>query len=274
MKIDSQVVARYYDRSQIFYTIFWSRTALHYGFWYGDTARLSGALANADRFVVDVLGINSGDVVLDAGCGVGGSALHIAKMTGARVEGVTISKRQATIAARRIRSAGLCDSVTVSQQDYGATTFEAHRFTKVFAIESFCHANDKLGVLNEAFRIVRPGGSIAVVDAFLTERSLNGEDEFIYRNAIAGWAVPWLPTVAQSYDLLRRAGYTRPTFHDMQQFIWPSVRRIHRWSVITYPMNAICAKLGFARPNASAYFQKPLFDRGLATYGVFVAHKL
>src|SRR2546423_68140 len=67
MPISNKDIARYYDRHQIIYTLFWSRTALHYGFWYEDTKSLAEAVLNTNRFVVDALAIDSRDTVLDQG---------------------------------------------------------------------------------------------------------------------------------------------------------------------------------------------------------------
>src|SRR4051794_8220338 len=100
MAFSNSDVAWYYDTYQSGYSRFWSPTALHYGFWYEDTKSLGEAVRNTDRLVVDLLGIGPDDVVLDAGCGVGGTSLHVAETTGARVYGLTLSSVQLEIARR------------------------------------------------------------------------------------------------------------------------------------------------------------------------------
>src|SRR3989344_7042176 len=91
-------VADYYDSHQIIYSIFWSKTALHYGLWYDNTKNLAEAIINTNKFVKEVLEINSSDVVLDAGCGVGGTSVYIAEATSTKVEGITLSDVQLKIA--------------------------------------------------------------------------------------------------------------------------------------------------------------------------------
>ncbi|MCA1568603.1 MAG: class I SAM-dependent methyltransferase [Acidobacteria bacterium] len=102
MPISNKDVARYYNTHQIIYTLFWSRTALHYGFWYEDTNSLAEAVLNTNRFVIDAMAIDFNDIVLDAGCGVGGTSIHVAETTGAKVEGVTLSDVQLKIARKRV----------------------------------------------------------------------------------------------------------------------------------------------------------------------------
>ena len=56
--------------------------------------------------------------VLDIGCGWGGMAIQIAKDTGAKVKGITLSKNQLNTALRRIQEEGLNEKVHFSLQDY------------------------------------------------------------------------------------------------------------------------------------------------------------
>ncbi len=56
--------------------------------------------------------------VLDIGCGWGGLAISLARLTGVHVTGITLSKEQAAFATRRIDRAGLRDQVTVAVMDY------------------------------------------------------------------------------------------------------------------------------------------------------------
>lgn len=75
------------------FTLFWSRTALHYGLWYDNTRSLAEAVGNTNKFILEALHIDADDRVLDAGCGVGGTSIYIAEVTGATVHGITLSTR-------------------------------------------------------------------------------------------------------------------------------------------------------------------------------------
>src|SRR5437868_6451338 len=161
MPISNTDIARYYDRHQIIYTLFWSRTALHYGFWYEDTKSLAEAILNTNRFVVDALAIDFKDTVLDAGCGVGGTSMHVAETTGAIVEGITLSDVQLKIARRRASKALAARLLNFSKQDFTKTNFRENTFSKIFGIESICYAHRKIDFLKEAYRILKPGGRIA-----------------------------------------------------------------------------------------------------------------
>jgi cyclopropane fatty-acyl-phospholipid synthase-like methyltransferase len=266
-------VAWYYDTYQSGYSRFWSPTAVHYGFWYEDTKSLGEAVRNTDRLVVDLLGIGPDDVVLDAGCGVGGTSLYIAETTGARVYGLTLSSVQLEIAKSNAAKSPAAGRLTFAQEDYSATSFADETFTGVFGIESVCHANDKADFLREAYRVLRPGGRIVVVDGFLDRERLTSSEQRLYEKLIAGWVVPNLASRARFEDQLRGAGFTGIRFLDMRRYIGRSIERIYRFSWLLAPLNVLGGRLGLTRPNLSARYQKLFFDTQAAIYGVFFAEK-
>jgi cyclopropane-fatty-acyl-phospholipid synthase len=68
--------------------------------------------------MVDQMGAQPGEHVLEIGCGWGGFAEYAAKERGLRVTGLTISRAQHDFAVDRIAKAGLSDRVEIKLQDY------------------------------------------------------------------------------------------------------------------------------------------------------------
>ncbi len=101
-----------------------------YGLWLDETMTYSSALFTTGQeslekaqiakyaSMVDQMGAQPGDHVLEIGCGWGGFAEYAAKERGLRVTGLTISKEQYKYAVERIAKAGLSDRVTFKLQDY------------------------------------------------------------------------------------------------------------------------------------------------------------
>lgn len=263
-------ITRYYDTHQSYYTRFWSPHALHYGLWYEETRSLSEAIENTDARVLDALRVTPDDDVLDAGCGVGGTSTFIAERTGARVEGITLSSVQLRIARER---AAHLPSVNFSLQDFTCTTFDSGTFSKLFGIESVCYAHPKMAFLQEAYRLLRPGSRIAIIDTFLTKDHLTSSENRIYQRFIKGWAVPDLPTQSSFADAMINAGFVDVQFCNLQENIWPSVRRVFLSGLLTGPINLCKSRFRLAPENLSALYQKPLFEKQLAIYGLFVAEK-
>jgi tocopherol O-methyltransferase len=273
MPVSNKDIERYFDRHQIIYTLFWSRRALHCGFWYKDTKNLAEAIVNTDKFVLEVLAIDSGDTVLDAGCGVGGTSMHIAETTGAKVDGLTLSEVQLKIAKKRASKSPAASRLNFSKQDFTKTNFKENTFSKVYGIESICYAHSKIDFLNEAYRVMIPGGRIAVVDLFLTKQKLTAEEMKIYTNTIEGCAVPNLSTIEHFRESLNQAGFKIVAFHNMSHEIKKSSHKLYYRALPSHPFEVLRAWLHLGRVNFTPIYQRAFFDKGIGIYGVFVADK-
>jgi len=263
-------VAEYYDTHQFYYSHFWSPTALHYGLWYSGTRSLAEAITNTNSFVVRALNVGPQDVLLDAGCGVGGTSRFIAEATGARVEGVTLSSKQVKVANALAAKSAAASLLHFSLIDYCNTEFDDASFSKIVAIESVCHTQSKSRFLQEARRLLGRHGQVAVVDAFLAKDELSADEQEVYEKAIDGWRVPNLASINQFSACLTRAGFVDVNFVDLHEYIWPSVDRIYRFGLLAWPINFVKSKLGLAPANEAARYQKAMFRRRIATYGMFV----
>lgn len=130
----------------------------------------AGLLGQSDaattvRHLISASGIQPGDRVVDLGCGSGGPAIQIARtIADTKVVGVTISIEQANAGRRLIAEAGLQDRVAIICGDYHQLPFEDSLFDRVVFFESLGYAEDMLQVMCEAFRVLRPGGTLYVKD--------------------------------------------------------------------------------------------------------------
>lgn len=124
-----------------------------YGLWLDDTMTYSSALFEQDaqhsleaaqtakyKSMVDQMGVQAGDHVLEIGCGWGGFAEYAAKERGLRVTGLTISEEQFKYAKQRIENAGLSDLVDFKLQDYRD---ERGHYDGIASIEMFEAVGEK-----------------------------------------------------------------------------------------------------------------------------------
>ncbi len=112
-------ISHHYDLGNDFYRL-WLDDTMTYSsalFMTGQES-LEGAQEAKYASMVDQMGAQPGDHVLEIGCGWGGFAEYAARERGLRVTGLTISQQQFNYAQERIARAGLSDRVDFKLQDY------------------------------------------------------------------------------------------------------------------------------------------------------------
>jgi cyclopropane-fatty-acyl-phospholipid synthase len=112
-------IHRHYDIGNDFYAL-WLGETMAYTCAYYPTPQASldeAQLAKMDH-VCRKLRLGPGDSVVEAGCGWGGLALHMATRYGARVRAFNISREQLSFARRRARELGAESRVEFIEDDY------------------------------------------------------------------------------------------------------------------------------------------------------------
>ena len=126
-------ISKHYDLSNDFFRKFLDKTMTYSSALFtGRDQSLENAQIAKYEQICKSTGINSGDHVLEIGCGWGGFAEYAAGKHGCRVTGVTISKEQFEYARRRILKEKLQDKVTILLEDYRNIK---GKFDKVISIE-------------------------------------------------------------------------------------------------------------------------------------------
>jgi sterol 24-C-methyltransferase len=111
----------------------------------------------------DSLALSSG-TVLDAGCGYGFVAMHMAKR-GLKVEAIDIVERHAARAQRNVHFHGLDDRIHVQSGDYhDLSRFKDGQFDGAYTMETLVHAIQPEKVLGEFYRAIKPGGHLALYE--------------------------------------------------------------------------------------------------------------
>lgn len=271
----------YYDENQVLYDVFWSdrRTlSMGYGFWNGETRNLAEALANQHREMAERLAVSADDVVLEAGCGVGGATVHLCASHGARGTGITLSHKQALRGRLNAKSRDVAERASFAVTDFTHTGFAGESFTRVFACESVCHAADKREFAAEAFRLLRPGGRLLVADGFLTRSDRTPAEHRAYREWCDGWALPGLATVREFQDALGDVGFADVSFVDRTEAVLRSARRIWWLGMTVGSAIRVLNKVGLAPRSQVLHAiacirQYEVLAGGVARYGVFTARK-
>jgi cyclopropane-fatty-acyl-phospholipid synthase len=129
-------IHRHYDLGNEFYSLWLGETMAYTCAYYPSAdATLDQAQAEKMEHVCRKLRIAPSDRVVEAGCGWGSLALHIARHHGAKVRAFNISREQLEFARRRARAEGLEQRVEFIEDDYRNIDESADVFVSVGMLE-------------------------------------------------------------------------------------------------------------------------------------------
>lgn len=239
-------IARYYDECWSDYRRLWinnSNLGMHFGYWDEHTRNHAHSLIRTNEVMADSVNITSSDRVLDAGCGVGGSCIWLARERGATVVGITIPADQVRLGRRYVERRGLQDQISLFQRDYRDTGFPSESFDVVWACESVGHCPDQRDFLAEAYRLLKPGGRLIVRDIYLRRPPADAYEERLMKTWYSAWVLPGIPIVGQFVSWVEEAGFTGVHAEDITATAEPSGRRLYRMAVAALPIETLLHRI-------------------------------
>jgi cyclopropane fatty-acyl-phospholipid synthase-like methyltransferase len=274
--------ALYYDECYWDYLLTWcnrDNLAFHYGYWDQDKPYDHHvALNNKNQVLYDAASIKPADRVLDAGCGIGGSSIWMAKNYGNRATGMTVSSQQAKYGAKHARRQGVGDLVEFEIADFCQMPFDDETFDVVWALESSCYAVNKGDFLKEAYRVLRKDGRVVVCDGFFTRREFNQEEWKEIITCLNGWAVPNLCIKHEFSGTLEQHGFHDVTMRDLTPQTMDSINYMLNLAKRLYPLQKIGEWLRIRTEGQTANYwvgvaQHYLFTKNITAYCIYTGKK-
>ena len=116
------------------------------------------------RRALELIGLRSGERLLDVASGTGTSAILAARELGCLATGIEYSADAARVAQTAADAAGLCDRVGFIQSDADDLPFDDGSFDTALCECSLSTFSHKELALAELHRVLRPGGRLAISD--------------------------------------------------------------------------------------------------------------
>ena len=280
----SDSVARAYDEwtEDGILEFYWGEH-IHLGH-YGSPPRRKDFRAAKSDFVHEMVrwgGLDrlpSGTIVLDVGCGFGGSSRMLARDYGFAVTGVTISPRQVQ-RARQLTSEGL--SAQFEVDDAMALSFPDASFDVVWSVEAGPHMPDKALFARELMRVLKPGGVLVLADWNQRDdrqTPLNFWEKPVMRQLLDQWSHPAFSSIEGFAELLAATGFvdgdvtttdwTEQTLPSWLDSIWQGVARPQ--GLVRFGVSGF---LKSVREVPTILLMRLAFGTGLCRFGMFRAKR-
>jgi tocopherol O-methyltransferase len=280
--LDKTAITTYYSETSFEYKLLWNwmlkgTPALHFGYYDEKATKHEQAIERANEVLADLAGIGAGANVIDAGCGLGQSTEWLATHRNANVTGITITPAQVSEIKKRHEKKPVAN-VDFMVADYLHMPFEDNSVDFVWAIESVCHAVNKGDFYKEAFRVLKPGGKVAIGENARVSRPMSADKEALLQEIFSAWAIPDLDTVEEHTHHAAVAGFKDFTNVDITKNVMQSYINLRKTCKRYYKLSSFLYKTGIisrVRHNnmLGSLKQADAIEQDVFTYHHFVATK-
>jgi len=143
---------------------------VHWGYWQDPSVTsvsnedYAEAAENLTRKICEIADIRDDQVILDAGCGFGGTIAHINEhYHGVNLTGVNIDKRQLERAEKQVQ-AGPGNNITFIEADACAFVHNDIQFDRILAVECIFHFPSRERFFEQSHHLLKAGGSLTLSD--------------------------------------------------------------------------------------------------------------
>lgn len=236
----NEQISTFYDQSTDLWLSVWGEH-MHHGF-YGLDGSEEKTHYQAQLDLIEALlawgEVKKASRILDAGCGVGGSARYLSNRFGCAVLGLTLSPIQAQRAQRFNRAAGLEHRVKIDARDMMTLGDGDGLFDLIWSLESAEHIADKALLFNTFFKVLAPGGQLMMITWCVRAPSaaLHPREIKLLKRICSVYRLPPMTTRSHLSSLAGQAGFIKVQTADWSAAVAPFwravIRSVFQWKSI------------------------------------------
>lgn len=162
-----EVAEQYYDSSDAdnFYLHVWGGEDIHIGLYEPERQDVKAASrATVERIADCLKDMSNNTKVLDIGAGYGGAGRYLAKRFGCHTTCLNLSEAQNARNRKLTAEQGLQEKVAVVHGNFEDLPFDAKQFDVVWSQDAILHSGNRVKVLQEVARVLKPGGQFIFTD--------------------------------------------------------------------------------------------------------------
>lgn len=153
------------DDADRFYQNVWGGEDIHVGLYQDDEEPIPDASRRTVAHMADLLGeLTSEHKVLDLGAGYGGSPRYLAQTFGCPVVALNLSEVENERDRDINKAMGLDHLIEVLDASFEEVPYPDNHFDVVWSQDSFLHSGDREKAIQEAARVLKPGGVFIFTD--------------------------------------------------------------------------------------------------------------
>ncbi len=226
---DTSVTACYSDMTKRLLQVNGDLRMIHFGLWGPGVETEEDAQARSVHALVEGCGLGPGKRVLDAGCGLGGPAVALAREYGAQVTGLTICEPHIAEATEFAGRHGVDHLVEFRHGDFMEMPFPDASFDIVINHETFCYAPDKHAYLRGAIRVLKQGGFCRMAEGLLSGRPMSEPQKAVYAGVQRGWRIQPLVECQEALAMMEQTGFENIWERSLDAEVAPSTTGLSNW---------------------------------------------
>ena len=211
---------QYYDHEDAVYRALWDKDgSVHWGL-FEDGANMTflEAGANLNKVMAQRGGLDPAADVIDVGCGSGTTAVALCKEYGCRVTGVDLSGVRIANAIDSLdeQPASVREKLDFKKGSATELPINDESFTHAWSQATIYHVPDKIKVLEEVYRVLKPGGIFVFDDLIKPQPNISEKArKFVYDRLLYDTDFSF-----ESYqEALRAAGFTVQVADDISRHL-------------------------------------------------------
>jgi sarcosine/dimethylglycine N-methyltransferase len=264
----TSVTETYYDSTDAdeFYFNIWGGEDIHIGLYDTTSDIREASRLTVEKMTAMIGGLSPETKVVDLGAGYGGGARYLVRRFGCQVDCVNISSVQNRRNEQLNRDQGVNDRIGVVHGSFDQVPAPDASYDVVWSQDAFLHAPDRRKCLEEALRLLKPGGHLIFTDPMQADQV---QDTEALRPVYDRIHLESLGSFAFYREAARALGFQQCDVVDLTPQIGNHYGRVAE--VLKTDYDAMVEK------SAKAYLDKMLLglghwvdaaDRGLLAWGI------
>lgn len=274
----NEKIGHFYDSSTRLWLDVWGEH-MHHGYYGADGKERKGRQQAQADLIQQLLAwgdIKEASRILDAGCGVGGSARFLARRYGAQVCGLTLSTVQAEEARAYNEKAQMNNQVTILVRDMLTVTHSDGVYDLVWSMESAEHIPAKQLMLKTFYDVLKPGGKLLMATWCIRKSppDISTEAQKVLDKIGSLYHIPPMISIEAYRNLMKEAGFQHIAVADWTEAVSPF------WKDVLQSAKSASSIIGLVRAGwpairgawALQYMLKG-YRMGLLKFGVIQGEK-